>query len=584
MASFQHQSSLSPHGICTALYVLSGCRDDFSCDLFACPVSGSEWALFVVWRSFDCWKRYIDVIDQTLEEAASGHLIQSRMAQSTSSLPHSSAQSSPATSEHRQKPSFSVETLISHLVASKRSLSSIHNVQRATSILSEARSSVESTAVLLARTTYLRRSLLSQLKILRSVQFELEGAAHAIQLEFQNVIKELDRAERKLASTTEFLRQTSIENAFRSTATQQATGLEPQTEKENLHDFVEEKPVEDLKSAMKNVIDNVQDDQDQMSRSIRNLEDDLQSINELLTDKRTELSATDSDIQQPNMSKLLRSLEDHAQEMAQGLESLVKHFDLCVTAIKHTEGAGDAVLKTVNAGDLPEDVDVENLEGPTQPMNDEERIEMLQVLGNDAGEVDEVVMEIQDRNAEMEAHLNKISMWREGSEASHSDVATAFSLLDTISSKLSNYVAESARHASRWAEDKVKIEDGIAGMEDLCETYDSFLHAYDRLIVEAARRRAVKKQMERVAEEALAKLEQLYEDDLAEREHFRAEQGDFLPSDIWQGLTALPPKFGVGRVGGAEGQDDSIPELPRKTVDEALKRLKAGIRVRDSRG
>ena len=505
------------------------------------------------------------------------------MAQSTSSLSHESAHSSPSASGQQQRQeSISIETLISHLVASKRSLSSIHNVQRATSILSEARSSVETTAALLARTTYLRRSLLSQLKILRSIQFELEGAAHAIQLEFQNVITELDGAERKLARTVEFLRQTSIENAFRSISTQRATGLEPQAQKETLHDFVEEKPVENLKSAMKDVIDNVQDDQDELGRSIRNLEDDLQSINELLTDKRTELSATESDIQQPNMSKLLRSLEDHAQEMAQGLESLVKHFDLCVTAIKHTEGAGDAVLKTVNAGDLPEDVNVENLEGPTQPMNDEERLEMLQVLENDAGEVDEVVMEIQHRNAEMEAHLDKISIWRERGEASHNDVAIAFSLLDTISSKLSNYVAESARHASRWAEEKVKIEDGIAGMEDLCETYDNFLHAYDRLIVEAARRRAVKKQMERVAEEALAKLEQLYEDDLAEREHFRKEQGDFLPSDIWQGLNALPPKFGVGRIDSL-AQDDSIPELPRTTVEEALRRLKAGIRGRDSR-
>ena len=506
------------------------------------------------------------------------------MAQSTSSLLRNSAQSSPSASgQHHQSP-VSIETLISHLVASKRSLSSIHNVQRATSILSEARSSVESTAALLARTMYLRRSLLSQLKILRSIQFELEGAAHAIQLEFQNVVKELDRAEKKLASTIEVLRQTSIENVFRSNRVRHADSLEAQTRKDTLHDFVEERPVEDLKADMKDVIDYAQEDQNETDRSIRNLEDELQSINELLTDKRTELSATDSDIQQPHMSKLLRSLEDHATDMAQGLESLVKHFDLCVTAIKHTEGAGDAILRTVNAGDLPEDVDVENLEGPTQPMNEEERFQMLQVLENDASEVDDVVMEIQDRLAEMEAYLDKISMWRERSEALHNNVATAFSLLDTVSSKLSNYVVESARHASRWAKDKVKIEDGIAGMEDLCETYDSFLHAYDRLIVEAARRRAVKKQMERVAEEAQAKLEQLYEDDLVEREHFRTEQGDFLPSDIWQGLHALPPKFGLGRVDGSAGQDDSIPELPRKTVDEALKRLKAGIRVRDSRG
>ena len=206
---------------------------------------------------------------------------------------------------------------------------------------------------------------------------------------------------------------------------------------------------------------------------------------------------------------------------------------------------------------------------------------MLSVLENDAGEVDEVVMEIQDRNAEMEAHLDKILAWRERNETGHADVSTAFALLDGISARLKAYVAESVRYTSRWVDDKTKIEDGIAGMEELCETYEHFLHAYDRLIVEAARRRAVKKQMERVVEEAQSKLDAMYEDDFAEREHFRSEQGDFLPADIWTGLSALPPRFGFGRVDGVE--EDIIPELPRKTVDEALKRLKRGMGQDQSR-
>ena len=295
------------------------------------------------------------------------------MAQSTSSLQPPSGSSSGSASGHQQTGPISIETLISHLVASKRSLSSINNVHRATTILSEARTSVESTAALLARTTYLRKSLVSQLKILRSIQFELEGAAHAIQLEFQNTIKELDRAERKLARTVDFLRQTRIEDAFKATpSTQIEQASQATPPKDSLHDFIDDQPVESLRTAMKTVIDAVQSDQHAMGSSIRTLEDDLQSINSLLSEHRTELSATDSDIQQPNISVLLRSLEDHAHEMAQGLESLVKHFDLCVTSIKHTEGAGELVVKTMNAGDLPADVDVENLDGPVQPMSEEE--------------------------------------------------------------------------------------------------------------------------------------------------------------------------------------------------------------------
>ena len=504
------------------------------------------------------------------------------MAHSTSSLPQSSTHSSPAQSEHRQPTEITIETLISYLVAAKRSLSSIHNVHRANAIISEAKATVESTAALIARTTYLRRSLLSQLKILRGIQFELEGSAHSIKVGFDHVIKELDSAAGRLAQSVGILQQTRIEDAFKMPGTGTASGEKPTDGKDTLHDFIEEQPVDTLKASMKEVIDSVQNDQHEMAKSIRILEDDLQAINELLGDKQAALSATDSEIRQPNLSKILRTLEDHAHEMAAGLESLVKHFDRCVAAIKHTEGAGDAVIRTMEEGNLPEDVADENLGGPAQPMNEEERMGMFRVLEEDADMVDEEAMEIQDRNASMETQLDKVMVWRERSEVSHNDVAEAFRMLDAIGSGLSNHVAESARYSTRWAEDKAKIEDGIAGMEELCETYDSFLNAYDRLIVEAARRRSTKKQMERIVEEAHSKLEQLYDNDLSERELFRTEQGDFLPSDIWHGLHSLPPRFGFGRVDGVE--DDSIPELPRKTVDEALKRLKAGMKQQQRSG
>ena len=113
----------------------------------------------------------------------------------------------------------------------------------------------------------------------------------------------------------------------------------------------------------------------------------------------------------------------------------------------------------------------------------------------------------------------------------------------------------------------------MAGLEDLREVYKNFLGAYDGLIVEVARRKAVKHQMEKVVREAQAKLEKLYEDDAAERDAFRMDQGDYLPSDIWPGLANPPPKFLFSRADDASG---SVPDLPRKTVEEALKRLKAG--------
>ena len=500
------------------------------------------------------------------------------MAQSPYTTKHHSSRSSPSPSLQGPQRPASVETLVSYLVASKRSLGSINLVHRATTILSDARASVESTTALLAKATYLRRSLASQLKLLRSVQFELEAAAQAIQQEFQAVIKELDDTGARLVQCINLLKQTKIEKAFKATAE-----LRDATGKDSLHDFVDDKGVENINDAMKVAIDNVQRAQREMNQSIQTLEEDLQSINEALNN-RIEASATDSDLQQPAIPVTLSILETHAREMAQGLESLVKHFDLCVTAIKHTEGGGEALVQTIKVQDqdldLPEAVGLgmDELQAPAQPMNEEERLEMLQVLENDAAEVDEVVMELQDRNAEMEAHLERVALWREKQEMASADVVTAFKLLEKIGARLSSYVAETARHASRWNEEKAKIEDGISSMEELAEYYANFLHAYDGLIVEVARRRTVKKQMERVVADAQNQLEQLYEQDRSLRLEFKDDQGDYLPSDIWEGVNALPPRWAISRV-DEDGNAASIPDLPRKTVEEALRRLKSGKRI-----
>lgn len=503
------------------------------------------------------------------------------MAQSSHPILQASRGSSPAHSfqDAAIRPQLAtVETLVSYLVAAKRSLGSIPLVHRATTILSEARASVESTTALLAKTAYLRRSLAAQLKILRGIQFELEAAAQAAQLEFQGVIKELDNTDARLLQCIDLLKQTQIEEAFSPYAEPEDVSVTPT---KTLHDFVDDKGVETIKEAMKIAIDNVQNTQHEMNQSIQTLEEDLQSVNEVLNN-RVESSGTESELQFPTIPKVLSLLEQNAREMAHGLESLATHFDNCVRVIKHTEGGGEVIAQTMSAEGLPDAVgtDMHALQDPAQPMSDEELVELLEVVEGDAAEVEEVVLELHDRNAEMENQLEKVSQWRERQETAHNDVATAFKLVEKIGGRLSGYVAEAARHSMRWVEERAKIEDGVGGMEELCDHYANFLHAYDGLIVEVARRKTVKKQMERVIADAHERLEQLYEQDRVQRFEFKNDQGEFLPSDIWHGINSLPPRYVISRSDddiAAAGGANSIPDLPRKTVEDALRRLKAGV-------
>ena len=80
---------------------------------------------------------------------------------------------------------ISLETLVTHLLASKRSLASISTVWRANEIVTSARSALEESVVLSARTGFLRRGISEQVKILRRVRGGIENVYKDGQRDFK---------------------------------------------------------------------------------------------------------------------------------------------------------------------------------------------------------------------------------------------------------------------------------------------------------------------------------------------------------------------------------------------------------------
>lgn len=318
----------------------------------------------------------------------------------------------------------------------------------------------------------------------------------------------------------------------------------------------------------------------------------------------------------------IQSLEAHAQEMAILLEALVRHFDLCVTAVKHTDGGG-AVARSIT-GDMPTGVDGSNdgmpnigaeinanLNAPLDPMTDAEYQEMVAVLIKDAPEADDVVMEIQDRINEMESIFDQVQAQRDALLSISKATIDVHSHLSSLaSSRLPRYISQAHNFTRVWLEENDRINTGLAELSDLHSLYDGFLNAYDSLMLEVARRRHVRQRVEKVLRDTRHKLDQLHDEDAAARDTFRAEHGDFLPSDIWHGVGLAPMQVQFTRLSGghldsgpvaqnaidgpkaddytrvveAEVTDGSaggeeIPDLPRDLVEEAYARVKARNKV-----
>ncbi|KAI9870969.1 MAG: autophagy protein 17, partial [Pleopsidium flavum] len=129
-----------------------------------------------------------------------------------------------------------LKTLVTHLLASKRSLSSIDHVWRANEIVTSARRALEDSVLLGARTGFLKRGINEQLNVLRNVQTGVTDVARKGQVDFEAVLKDLDNSEARLRKTLKQLRSTIVEASFRP-----AEG-----EPKSLLDFVDEKGVEAL--------------------------------------------------------------------------------------------------------------------------------------------------------------------------------------------------------------------------------------------------------------------------------------------------------------------------------------------------
>ncbi|CZS93092.1 probable Autophagy-related protein 17 [Rhynchosporium graminicola] len=473
----------------------------------------------------------------------------------------------------------SLETLVAHLLASKRSLASISTVWRANEIVISARSALEESAVLSARTGFLRSGVSEQVKILKRVRRGVEDVYKEGQQDFKNVIRTLDSANARLESTMDILRSTMVEAAFRP----------EEEEPRSLLDFVDEQGVETMRDALKESIREAREAQTEFDSSILSFDDDLRSLKAAMkSSPQSSIFLSSSNISSP-IPSYLQTLETNAQEMAALLDSLVSHFDLCVNAIRHTEGGYAAVRKA--ASSQPPEADPVSVSGvmsaegnnPTteHPISTEERQEMLDVLEKDAAQLEDVVMELRDYLQEMETKHEEILEYISHLTTIHTETTLAYSTLEAVGARLPSYIIASQEFRLHWEETKLNILDQLSELESMRIFYENYFSSYDSLILEVYRRKQSDEKVKSIMRKAVEQVEKVYESDMREREGFRVDVGDYLPVDLWPGVNAPARKWDFVQNEEGEWAVKSLPVLERTVVEAAGRRDKERLKKGD---
>ena len=485
----------------------------------------------------------------------------------SSSSPSSSRSSLQRRSAIATSPSTPLDTLLPHLLASKRSLSTIEHVYRANDICTFTRTALEKCAITTARSSFLSSGITSQLNVLHNVHSQTSKTSQVAQAEFDDVVRALDEAEKRLRDTLRGLKETLVE-----------TQLRPEGEERRcLLDFVDESGVEGLVASIKSDTKDAGMGFETFVKGNRDFGDELQRIQDIMDQKGRIDDSRSQDMQDAEGSpipEILADMEEHAKEMAVNLESLVSHFDLCVTAIKHTEGGGDAALKI--AGDLPDGVDVgqDAREAPPEALSDDQLADMMKVLEEDAGQVEEVVMEMKNHIADMEGMHLRIEAHMDRLSKEHGSVTVAFKLLEAVGQSLPKHITRNQAFHIRWDGERARIVERLEELDNAKGFYDGFLKAYDNLIIEIGRRKSIEDKIATVIKDATSKLEKLYQVDMDERDAFKKDQGEFLPIDIWPGLLNAPTRFNIGPVNSLV---DQVPDISKSIIHRAIRRVHGQI-------
>lgn len=252
-----------------------------------------------------------------------------------------------------------------------------------------------------------------------------------------------------------------------------------------------------------------------------------------------------------------------------------------MTAVRTTEG-GAALARRKAAESTTQDggpsvsisgviAEQESHVSDLEPITSRDRADMIRVVVDDASEVEGVVQEMTQRLAAMEGEFAQLETQVKEIRHAYGAGVDAFGALEDVSGKLAIYVAAEGEFLERWHVERDAIFAKLEEMDQLREFYEGYAAAYERLILEVDRRRAVEDRVKAIWRKARESVDKLVEEDASARESFMQDVGEFLPTDLWPRMNQGMKRWEVNVVGD-EGTE-STPALGRSVVEAAKARL-----------
>ncbi|CAG8495921.1 4140_t:CDS:10 [Ambispora gerdemannii] len=384
----------------------------------------------------------------------------------------------------------------------------------------------------------LRQFALKQNKFIRQFHATKEKELGTIMDELENTLetlrrKPVDPAICKSALTSNM----TTDNGENQTAEVSLKGLiEPENlekekfEKTTLFDYVDEQSIHELKIRTQEEVNAIQQFHNDSTNLLKNIDIQLEHFNTMFNNNS--ISLEESGIE---FSDLKCQIQERATStMAETLMSLARHYD-------QVSGALKASQSHVEANSILD----------------------ISVLIKDTGEIPNIVEELNEALTIIESTSEEVRVRNHIYNASLEEATKLFHELENFSSRMEDIVGEIKAIEADFEKGKSMVERLIEELWNLIGWYEEFLKSYDYMILEIDRRHEVREIHEKLAEEYLAKLENLYIEEAQNRDLFFQKHGRYLPMDLCPPLTEPPIRFEIIQHEGIR-----LPVLSSAAVEE----------------
>lgn len=428
--------------------------------------------------------------------------------------------------------------------------------QQAHELSKETESKLAKAATIASQVRFLRDSLHNQLLILQKITIQINAEEEQIKLEFATALRDLDLLDADLNDTLETLKKTTMPAELSSDHAreipQDSTSLGAG---KSLFEFADENAVEGLKSELRQVIDDMQENQEALSAlrvnysaMVRSLEQvwstlphspDLPPAHGSNQAPRTSTALPRSSLSMSNIARgYSASQEEHITEMAGLLLSLSQHYDHSFMLFK-----SEATLQT------------------------EELAELTGVVEHDALQLEDVISELEERVGDLEDDVTIVGKFASTYIKVQSFLLQAFRRFEQLGVDKISTTLKGLRSACDATRDRLDISrQRLIGLTD---HYRAFGRSYDALILEVDRRTRYEATIVNVLEQTRQTLERLAVEEMSEREQFIQDHASSLPGDIWPGISDRPI---VHDVFPAETIAEA-PHLPGNLIKAARSRM-----------